>query len=388
MGMSSRALRSSANSWEREVSRMTHLLVVTIVTVIALHPGAATAQTTIPDAPLCGTCRIITEPLFSFGSFDGPGSLSGPGRVAVDVGGSFWYSDGSVPLIFDAQGRFLRMLGTEGPGPGEYQGVTRWDRLPGDSVLVFDDGNGRAAVLAPNLQVVRYVAMPVSVRGAIVLSWPQRVLVQAYVPTRDLPLHVLDMTARTAAFQASLTTEPGRSLLPGVSPLTQHVLAHSLDSGAWAAEIFNYRLSHWDSEADLVNIWRREAPWFDDPEEGFARHRVQGIHQDDEGRVWVFVHSPREDAAAKVEAAIDRFYPGGRPPSGRFEIPSRELPPPQELYDTIVEVLDTQSGRVVARQRFASLFLALLPDSRAAVYFEDEIGIPRVAIVSLTLTPG
>lgn len=358
--------------------------------VVGAQTTIPDTQTTIPDAPLCSSCRITTEHLFSFGSLDGPGSLIGYGRVGADVEGRLWYADdGLIPQIFDAQGRFLRELGRRGEGPGEYLGVRWWSQLPGDSMLVFDSRGGRAVVLAPDLRAVRYIAMPVPVDGAIVLAWPQRVLIQARIPIGDrqgFPLHVLDMSGRTAVFQASLTSDGRRPTLPGRgNPLPRHLFARSSNGGAWTAEQANYRISQWDSEANLVNAWTREAPWFyEGPQSGSLRHVVQGMRQDDEGRIWVVIRAPRPDAAEKVEEALSRAPQVGSP--GRSARPASALPPPQELYDTIIEVLDLQSGRVLARQRLESVFLGLLPNSRAAVYYEDELGVPRVDIVSLTLT--
>jgi len=54
------------------------------------------------------------------------------GRIAVLDGGS------RQLRFFDAQGRFLRAVGAEGEGPGEFRNPTRLRRTPGDSLQVWD----------------------------------------------------------------------------------------------------------------------------------------------------------------------------------------------------------------------------------------------------------
>jgi hypothetical protein len=349
----------------------------------------AAAQVTIPDVPNCANCRIEIEELFTFGAFDGPGSLAGPGRIGVDGAGRIWYSDGPVPQVFDAEGRYLRALGREGEGPGEYRGVYTWSRLPGDSTLVFDEGNGRAVVLDPDLQAIRYVTLPVSVSGATVLRWPDAVLGGAFIgrgARAGQPLHVLDMSGSSGLFTTSMMSDGRRTAPPGgPTAYTQQLFAPSAGEGAWSAEVADYRVSRWDSQANPTGSWTRQASWFhDNPEGGFVRHSVSSIGEDDRGRLWVLLRAPRSDGPAKVEAALADLFRDG-PPSGPVDLPTSELPPPQELYDTVMEVLDVGDGTVLARQRFEAFFLALLPGGRVAAYREEGIGIPRVAIMSLTL---
>ena len=40
--------------------------------------------------------------------------------------------------IFDAKGAFVRAIGREGPGPGEFSSITRLELLPGDSLAAYD----------------------------------------------------------------------------------------------------------------------------------------------------------------------------------------------------------------------------------------------------------
>jgi hypothetical protein len=56
----------------------------------------------------------------------------GDGRIAV--------AEQSVRSIkiFDAKGRFVRAIGRQGAGPGEFSSITRLELLPGDSLAAYD----------------------------------------------------------------------------------------------------------------------------------------------------------------------------------------------------------------------------------------------------------
>jgi hypothetical protein len=83
--------------------------------------------------------------------------------------------------VFDNDGSFLRAIGREGEGPGEFSRLTSVARVRGDSILVFDfwlrratvldaDGNlGRVFTVAPGLQL-KDVHAPGS-QGLIAVAW-------------------------------------------------------------------------------------------------------------------------------------------------------------------------------------------------------------------------
>lgn len=81
-------------------------------------------------------------------------------------------SDGAIAVvnrqsstirIFSADGRFLRELGGDGEGPGEYRSIAGMVVLPGDSLLVWDARLRRVTILAPAGGVADVV--PVQVMG-------------------------------------------------------------------------------------------------------------------------------------------------------------------------------------------------------------------------------
>jgi 6-bladed beta-propeller protein len=62
------------------------------------------------------------------------------GRVVRLQGGDYAIADwdGQAILVFDRRGRFLRRLGRNGAGPGEYRAPVLVQKLPGDSLLIWD----------------------------------------------------------------------------------------------------------------------------------------------------------------------------------------------------------------------------------------------------------
>lgn len=63
------------------------------------------------------------------------------GRIIVANSGS------SELRVFDSTGAYLRSIGREGGGPGEFRGAIRLFPHAGDSLVVYDSGNGRFSVL-------------------------------------------------------------------------------------------------------------------------------------------------------------------------------------------------------------------------------------------------
>lgn len=86
--------------------------------------------------------RIASAPTLTIGARDGAG-----GTVLYRIVDAVRLSDGRITawsagdqalLYFDESGRFLRSVGGEGGGPGEFRAGYGLTRLPGDSVCLYD----------------------------------------------------------------------------------------------------------------------------------------------------------------------------------------------------------------------------------------------------------
>src|SRR5690606_14981320 len=103
----------------------------------------------VSDAVSCKSCRILVTPTVSFSGFTVDATVSErPLDIALDASGRFWItSEGHLPRIFSRNGTYLRSVGREGGGPGEFRFPTTLARLPGDSMLVLDLELRRAMVV-------------------------------------------------------------------------------------------------------------------------------------------------------------------------------------------------------------------------------------------------
>lgn len=120
----------------------------TLLLAGALAPGGSLGQEP-PDFRLVAADAIAPEP---FSLIKGLRELS-DGRVLI----SDWIEQRLVVIDF-ARGS-LEDVGRIGPGPREFRLPDRLVALPGDTTLLVDVGNGRLAVIAPSLEIVRTISM-------------------------------------------------------------------------------------------------------------------------------------------------------------------------------------------------------------------------------------
>lgn len=86
--------------------------------------------------------------------------------VAIGPGGRIWVADGLERTlgVFDPDGTFVRSIGRQGEGPGEFSSLYSV-AFVGDTVLVLDFGNGRIAELSPEGEWLGQRAAPGGISG-------------------------------------------------------------------------------------------------------------------------------------------------------------------------------------------------------------------------------
>jgi hypothetical protein len=116
--------------------------------------------------------------------------------IATDQRGRFYVTSAYDPTItvFDARGRFLRRIGRQGQGPGEF---TRRPTLlfgPGDTLYAIDAGARRMTVFSPEYEVVRTGTFSLSYSTAVRLPDGRFLLSGAgsSAETIGYPLHLVD----------------------------------------------------------------------------------------------------------------------------------------------------------------------------------------------------
>lgn len=157
------------------------LLSGTTALVCAVHAFGACAEGD-PQTPRythgldsSGTPLILTNrPIWS-----APIQLPTTGRIAAIQGsseaavigavshatrlgsGNIVIADGQARqlLEFSPSGNLVRIIGTEGEGPGEFRALGTLSRLPGDTVVVYDPRLRRLSYFPPDGGLVRYVTL-------------------------------------------------------------------------------------------------------------------------------------------------------------------------------------------------------------------------------------
>ena len=118
------------------------------------RPTSGGVSITIPDAPTCGNCRIVSTTIVRLGIVMGRAASGIPFAVRVDPRGRYWVAPGygsGNPRVYDAKGNFVRILAGIGRGPNEYTGGVDFAFLGGDSHSRFDFPTGARSCSMPRL---------------------------------------------------------------------------------------------------------------------------------------------------------------------------------------------------------------------------------------------
>jgi hypothetical protein len=105
-----------------------------------------------------------TTPVLRIGAIDGPPgtTLNGVRAVAESPSGVLAFADdqGTVIRFYGSDGTYLGAQGAEGDGPGEYRSIIGLSYSSGDSLVVYDLGNARLSIVAPDHQYARSLPLP------------------------------------------------------------------------------------------------------------------------------------------------------------------------------------------------------------------------------------
>lgn len=341
----------------------------------------------IPDEPSCPRCVISIRTLVTLGTDDGVGSLIGkPMSVNVDSRGRYWvFQEVEPPTVFHADGRVDRVIGRKGSGPGEFRSGDR-GIVVGDSMLVFDWLESRATIVGPDLKPGRIIRLRARVGNILSLRWPSLLVTQGHMADArpaNSELHFLTIDGGEIRRLSSFGPQ-------GVGgPLGNVEVGQRLGearAGFWTAYWNRPHVTKWNQDGTPNAMFVRRYSWFTG--ETRATHgtpttpptAITGpLREDDEGLLWLFIHTP----APTWREAWD--FPPTRYPGGGTEYSARKVSY-DKLFRTYVEVIDPAQARVVARHSINGYVFETLPGRRVALYRVDADGIPRVDIALLSLT--
>jgi len=142
---------------------LSEILVLTALCIIAnLFLKASVAQ----DKPLAeiyrtGKIRLIPEITITDETMNGKDFFAGASDIAFDGKGDVYVCDGRANNIkmFDAQGKYVKTIGKQGQGPGDFNYPTEME-IAGDRLYVRELYNRRISVLDSEGIFIKSVPMP------------------------------------------------------------------------------------------------------------------------------------------------------------------------------------------------------------------------------------
>ena len=357
------------------------------VTAVALtmFTGGLSAQpvTVISSTVTCGTCRIELVNRVTLGS---PSDTISPTDfqtgVVRDSRGRYYIVpvDGLTSIaVYDSTGRFLRTIGRNGSGPGEYGYLINAEIIAGDSILALDAGNRRLTVLSPSYTVVRSLTL----RGTFTRAFPLpagQLLVNGNVNTQQAagyPVHVLGPDGAVLRSFGDANPRVYRER----DQFNIRWVERSNEGDLWLAHVDRYEIERWSIDGRLLRTYRRDASWF--PPRDYSTRRapeappppmVRAVWQDVAGRVWTISRVPSAEWKAPARVGSSREQPV--PP---FEVEDRNS-------DAIVEVFDPSSGALLASRRFPHYLLGNVGLGAVYALRATDNGDLRVDVWQMRLT--
>lgn len=345
-----------------------------LVGIVYVSVAEAQTRTTIHSSPACADCAIALEGLLRVGSqqdsvFYSPDvvHVARDGRGLTYLGPR-WRTRDREPLIdvYDATGRRVRSLVPTGSGPGEMRDVSLFVVTSHDTLVLFStaqigfvptDGPLRRVVAKPPGQVLSAV---VTGAGDLAIATP---LAKGGV-TRAV--HVMQSSSGTWSRSFDeIRVEQGED----PEWARRRILAASGSDRVWSAHLNRYQVDLWELSGELTRTVVRDVPWFQPwaqylvPEGRSARLQplISGLAESGDGLLWVGILVP-------VRAVTPETF---RMTATTFE----------EVYDTVIEIIDVRRNRLVATRRFGEIYRGPFPGNVFLRVFEDSIGVPYVDVL-------
>jgi hypothetical protein len=377
----------------------TFVLLLTVAAVVASSKTDVRAQV-IPDAPTCPRCRIDMRPVVKIGTADGPGSLPGrPGTVLLDGRGRYWVSalDYPRPLLYASDGRYIGEFGREGDGPGEYRNAYATAVLPGDSMLVSVPQRGGQVVIGPDLKEARTIRGD-GLRQPRLFRWPTRLISQRSTFDRGKSSHTIGVydfsggemreVKRVADLDSGSEAKDPSAASRAFSE-SLRTFANPADAHVWVAQVARYKLVRYDTDGVVRDSIIRRPSWFRDlmpmrigSETNPPSPQLTAVAEDAQGRLWVFLAQPREDATKAWREAKVKMQ---KAPGGAQEGRVADMPAQYRQFRTVIEVIDPKARRVVARTTVDGFVSYVMSSNRVVTFVENEDGVPMSTIWELSL---
>ncbi len=334
----------------------------------------------ISSVPACARCTLHGSRVLTLGTESDSGLLGAPPLSVVrDARGAWWVSvhrTGEPIHVFDALGRLQRTIGARGGGPGEFVGPLMLSRSTTDTMYIYDSGASRITALHSGGGPMVHRPSAISGIEQFAVSGDGRIVVNASVTSVDaagLPLHLLDAKTGLPSRSFGAVEAVYRHDFPRV--LSRRVIFAD-DDHLWSVLPTRYVLERWNIRTARVeaSLTRRsdsfKPHWLPEivapnPSTAPAPYII-GSGLDPSGRIWVYSLMP--DPNWRRALGPKRLMGG------------REIYPVTDIdryYDTLVEIIDPASGRLVASHRVDPALTAVAAYDHAAGMDHSSSAIDR-----------
>lgn len=342
--------------------------------------------------------------------------------LAVDDAGHIYAFDSQVPAlrVYDADGTFLRTIGRQGEGPGEYRQPDGGAivLLPDGRILLRDPGNARINVYSPAGETMgewpirggSFTSVPMfsdadgnvytyiwnlggdrSARGLLRISPEGAPLDTLPVPASDYQPPTVSASVEGASQTWSVpfspirvwTWSPEGYYLGGVTTryafdlfrpggpvlrIERVVEPVAVAAGEKAAE--EYRVHQ--AMRRLKPDWRWNGPPIPDTKPPFQRLQVAR-----DGRIWVMLRTPGREAPDATQAEPTGTGIGPRATGGPGESP----PPPSWIEPVAFDVFESDGrylGQVHAPDGLQTYPYPVLETDRVWAIVRDDMGVQTI----------
>ena len=335
-------------------------------------PGAAVLEL----SPCTQRCGMTLVPVAEFGEAVGPGMIEGGGEIAVDHSGRLYIGAEDHVVVFDADGTLLRRIGRRGEGPGELMSNRAFAVVDDGTFVILDSGRGVILKFDWTGQLLDEVRpqgwAPIGTGVGLVSMGGARAVYQAAFRGGDregYPLHLINL--ESGELEASFGSETGEFDINRERVL-EVVHASGPGESIWMARNRAYWIELWEPDNRLILSMRRDVSWFPDALVDGVGHGGPGTEPEptlfsiaaDDLLLWVMIGRADERWA---EAEPDDF---------------------QMQFDTYIEVIDWQHGRVIASQRFDQILSPMIaPGLVGEVVITPEASV-RLRTLRIELEAG
>ncbi len=332
-------------------------------------PPPSHAQSLLPITEGAGECVVQLREVVRLGTPGDPGMIGSRPEIARTAAGHYVVASvenrGQL-LVFDADGAFLEAFGASGDGPGELRVPGRVRPGPDGGLRILDLVNRRITHLSPDRGLLETTGVR-SLHGLdfVTLGAGERHVVSGFGQLDDGLGATTEIVGRDGVRLTRLGAVPVASW---VVNFFRAPLALDGQGRVWTTRAGEYAFEAWDPGRGGEPLTRLagEPDWFDPgpprpgaPLSAPAPSIVISLRVD-RGLLW----------AGTWVADEDREAGAGAPPS------PLEL---DLLLDTVLDVIDPESGRLIARTRRDEA-LRGTGDDRLLFGVREEGGIARAVI--------